>query len=107
MLWCWFGDRAASFHNPTGVDKPPLPVREQTAAKVNNAAVLQFPIDKSANQFLSTLPTPGQAQFLTVLKPCGLLLPHVHMRASELYTVLYGEPSITSCQSDWLCCPWH
>lgn len=57
---------------------------------IDNAAVLQLQVDKGANQFLSTLPTPGSAQFLTALKPCGILLPHVHQRATELYSVIFG-----------------
>lgn len=59
--------------------------------RINNAAVLQLQVDKLGNTFLSTLTGPGAAQFLTLLKPCGILLPHVHQRATELYTVLSGE----------------
>ncbi|KAK9808713.1 hypothetical protein WJX72_002380 [[Myrmecia] bisecta] len=61
------------------------------AAKVDNPAVLQLQVDKAGNPFLSTLPPPGMAQFLTALKPCGNLLPHNHPRATEFYSVLYGE----------------
>lgn len=59
-------------------------------AKVSNAAVLQLQVDKVGNKFLSTLPYPGSAQHLTVLKPCGIALPHVHQRATEFYSILSG-----------------
>ena len=29
-------------------------------------------------------------QFLTVLKPCTILLPHTHQRANEFYSVIFG-----------------
>ena len=57
---------------------------------VDNAAVLQLQVTKGQNQFLSTLAEPGLAQFLTFLKPCSILLPHVHQRANEFYSVFYG-----------------
>ena len=56
----------------------------------DNAAVLQQRVTKGTNPFLSTLAEPGEAQFLTVLKPCGILLPHVHQRANEFYSVIFG-----------------
>lgn len=56
----------------------------------DNAAALQFRVTKGTNPFLSTLAAPGEAQFLTVLKPCSILLPHVHQRANEFYSVLFG-----------------
>jgi mannose-6-phosphate isomerase-like protein (cupin superfamily) len=59
-------------------------------SKVENAAALQLQVDKLSKSFLSTLPYPGAAQFLTAIKPCGILTPHVHQRATELYSVLYG-----------------
>jgi mannose-6-phosphate isomerase-like protein (cupin superfamily) len=56
----------------------------------NNAAVLQQRVTKATNVFLSTLAEPGESQFLTVLKPCSILLPHTHQRANEFYTVIFG-----------------
>jgi hypothetical protein len=56
----------------------------------NNEAVLQIQVTKQENPFLSTLAKDGQAQFLTLLKPCGILLPHVHQRSNEFYSVLLG-----------------
>ena len=56
----------------------------------DNAAVLQQRVTKGTNPFLATLAEPGEAQFLTVLKPCSILLPHTHQRANEIYTVLFG-----------------
>ena len=58
----------------------------------DNAAVLQQRVTKGTNPFLSTLAEPGEAQFLTVLKPCGILLPHTHQRANEFYSVIFGTP---------------
>jgi len=58
--------------------------------RIDNGAALQLQIDKAAQPFLSTLPYPGSAQFVTALKPCGILTPHVHQRATEIYTVIYG-----------------
>jgi hypothetical protein len=60
--------------------------------KVDNSAVLQLQVTKGENQFLSTLAEPGLAQFLTFLKPCAILLPHVHQRANEFYSVISGAP---------------
>jgi len=57
---------------------------------IDNAAVLQLQMTKGQNQFLSTLAKDGEAQFLTALKPCGILLPHVHQRANEFYSVIFG-----------------
>ena len=57
---------------------------------MDDAAGLTFQVTKAQTGFLSTLTAPGAAQFLTVLKPCGIILPHVHQRASELYSVLFG-----------------
>lgn len=59
---------------------------------IDNAAVLQLQVTKGQNQFLSTLAKDGEAQFLTALKPCGILLPHVHQRANEFYSVIFGAP---------------
>ncbi len=56
----------------------------------DNAAALQFRVDRQANTFLSTLEAPGQSAFITAIKPCGILLPHVHPRANEFVTVLSG-----------------
>ena len=58
--------------------------------KIDNEAVLQLQVTKGQNQFLSTLAEPGLAQFLTFLKPCSILLPHVHQRANEFYSVFFG-----------------
>jgi mannose-6-phosphate isomerase-like protein (cupin superfamily) len=58
--------------------------------RIDNGAALQLQIDKGTQPFLSTLPYPGSAQFLCALKPCGILTPHVHQRATEIYSVLYG-----------------
>ena len=57
---------------------------------IDNAAVLQLQVTKGQNQFLSTLPKDGMGQFLTVLKPCGILLPHIHQRSTEFYSVIFG-----------------
>jgi oxalate decarboxylase/phosphoglucose isomerase-like protein (cupin superfamily) len=59
--------------------------------RVDNAAALQLQLDKGAQPFLSTLPAPGSAQFLTALKPCGILAPHIHPRGTEIYSVIYGN----------------
>lgn len=59
----------------------------------DNAAVLQQRVTKGSNPFLSTLAEPGEAQFLTALKPCSILLPHTHQRANEFYSVIFGAPS--------------
>jgi hypothetical protein len=58
---------------------------------IDNAAALQLPITKAQVPFLSTLAAPGLAQFLTVLKPCSILLPHNHQRANEFYSVIFGS----------------
>ena len=63
----------------------------------DNAAVLQQRVTKGTNPFLSTLAEPGEAQFLTVLKPCGILLPHTHQRANEFYSVIFGAPPSPLC----------
>ena len=49
-------------------------------AAVNNAAGTVYPMDVSANPVLATLPGDGIALNLGQLKPCGVLLPHVHPR---------------------------
>ena len=64
------------------------------SAVTDNAAVLQQRVTKATNPFLSTLAEPGEAQFLTVLKPCGILLPHTHQRANEFYSVIFGAPAL-------------
>ena len=53
-------------------------------------ANLQFQADKGTIKQLATLTAPGSSAFLTLIKPCGILLPHVHQRASELYVILSG-----------------
>ena len=63
---------------------------QDVSAVTDNAAVLQQRVTKATNPFLATLAEPGEAQFLTVLKPCGILLPHVHQRANEFYSVIFG-----------------
>lgn len=62
----------------------------QDGMTVNNEAVLQRQVTKAQQPFLSTLSDNGQAQFLTVLKPCGIILPHVH-HSSEFYSIMFGE----------------
>ena len=63
----------------------------QTGAKrVENAAVLQLVGDKGAFPVLSTLPSQGLTVVITALKPCGMILPHMHMRASEQNLVISG-----------------
>ena len=64
-------------------------------AVTDNAAVLQRRVTKGQNQFLSTLAKDGEAQFVTALKPCGILLPHVHQRANEFYSVVFGAHCVT------------
>lgn len=63
---------------------------QEVNAVTDNAAVLQQRVTKGTNVFLARLAKPGEAQFLTVLKPCGILLPHTHQRANEFYSVLFG-----------------
>ena len=63
---------------------------QDVTAVTDNAAVLQQRVTKGTNVFLSTLAEPGEAQFLTVLKPCSILLPHTHQRANEFYSVIFG-----------------
>lgn len=77
-------------HSRTPTHVSPL---QDVSARVDNEAVLQLQVTKASNQFLSTLAAPGEAQFLTVLKPCSILLPHVHQRANEFYSVIFGTPS--------------
>ena len=67
---------------------------QDVSAVSDNAAVLQQRVTKGTNPFLSTLAEPGEAQFLTVLKPCGILLPHTHQRANEFYSVIFGAESL-------------
>ena len=62
----------------------------QATSEIDNAAVVQLQGDKAGFPLLSTLPNTGSSVFLTALKPCGILLPHVHQRATEIYTVLSG-----------------
>jgi hypothetical protein len=69
----------------------------------DNKAALQLRVDKGTNTFLSTLAQPGEAQFLTVLKPCSILLPHVHQNAHEFYSVIFG-PHIFSALCSHTCC---
>jgi hypothetical protein len=63
---------------------------QEVNAVTDNAAVLQQRVTKGSNPFLATLAEPGEAQFLTVLKPCSILLPHNHQRSNEFYSVIYG-----------------
>ena len=72
-----------------------LRVQDVTAV-TDNAAVLQQRVTKGTNPFLSTLAEPGEAQFLTVLKPCSILLPHTHQRANEFYSVIFGTRLLDS-----------
>ena len=69
---------------------------QEVNAVTDNAAVLQQRVTKATNPFLAPLAKPGEAQFLTVLKPCSILLPHTHQRANEFYTVLFGTSVGTS-----------
>jgi oxalate decarboxylase/phosphoglucose isomerase-like protein (cupin superfamily) len=66
------------------------PMVQEVNAVTDNAAVLQQRVTKGTNQFLATLAEPGESQFLTVLKPCSILLPHTHQRANEFYSVIFG-----------------
>ena len=70
---------------------------------IDNAAVLQLQVTKGQNQFLSTLAEPGLAQFLTFLKPCSILLPHVHQRANEFYSVFFGALPLGSVHDAAFC----
>ena len=56
----------------------------------DNEAALQFWVTKNEQPFLATQPDPGQAGFLTFMKPCSILLPHTHPRATEFYHILFG-----------------
>lgn len=67
-----------------------LTLLQDVSALTDNEAALQLRVTKATNPFLSTLAAPGEAQFLTVLKPCSILLPHVHQRANEFYSVIFG-----------------
>jgi hypothetical protein len=60
-------------------------------------------IDQGEQPFLSTLPAPGEAQFLTVLKPCSILLRHVRHRATEFYSILFGARSLLAVPA-CVCC---
>jgi hypothetical protein len=60
------------------------------ALELQNAAFLQLQVTKGQRQFLSTLPKGGVSQFLTVLKPCSLILRHLHPRGTELFSILSG-----------------
>lgn len=57
---------------------------------VDNAAGRQLQADKTPFPILSTLPNGGSSFFITALKPCGIILPHVHMRATEQYVMISG-----------------
>jgi hypothetical protein len=65
----------------------------------DNAAVLQQRVTKASNPFLATLAAPGESQFLTVLKPCSILLPHTHQRANEFYSVIFGASATCCCSA--------
>jgi len=58
--------------------------------RVDNIAGLQLQGDKSAFPVLATLPNQGSSFFITTLKPCGIILPHVHPRATEQYVIISG-----------------
>ena len=62
----------------------------QEGAMNETAANLQFQADKGSIPQLATLTAPGSSAFLTLIKPCSILLPHVHPRATELFVVLSG-----------------
>ena len=79
----------------------PLVMSAQATSKIDNAAVVQLQGDKAGFPLLSTLPNTGSSVFLTALKPCGILLPHVHQRATEVYTVLSGMLTVESCIGRW------
>lgn len=64
----------------------------QAVKGVDNEAALQLQVQKANNPFLSTLANQGVTQFLTFQKPCSILLPHVHQRANEFYSVVFGAP---------------
>ena len=68
---------------------PPAAVAVQGSVTDNEAA-LQFRVTKDEQPFLATQPDPGQAGFLTFMKPCSILLPHTHPRATEFYQILFG-----------------
>lgn len=82
-----------------GTSKDPC-CSAQATSKVDNAAVVQLQGDKAGFPLLSTLPNSGSAIFLTALKPCGILLPHIHQRATEIYTILAGVLIVVSCVGD-------
>lgn len=67
---------------------------QEVTAVTDNSAVLQQRVGKSSNPFLATLPGAGISQYLTAVKPCGIVMPHIHLRGNELYTVLYGADTI-------------
>ena len=66
--------------------------RIQDGNAVESEAQLQLQVDKAQQPLLATLTSPGSSAFLTTIKPCGILLPHVHPRATELYVVMSGVP---------------
>jgi hypothetical protein len=67
-----------------------VPDVQAVAGTTESDAVLQLTVTKKTNPFLSTLAGAGEAQFLTALKPCSILLPHIHPRANEFYSVIFG-----------------
>lgn len=86
----------------------PLVMSAQATSKIDNAAVVQLQGDKAGFPLLSTLPNTGSSVFLTALKPCGILLPHVHQRATEIYTVLSGMLTVESRIGRWSpACSWY
>ena len=62
----------------------------QEGMEAESPAGLQFQADKFSIPQLATLTAPGSSAFLTLIKPCSILLPHVHPRATELFVVLSG-----------------
>jgi len=91
------------FHPPSPL--PPLNVT-LLALHFATACVFQMPGRQPAIKFLGSAwqnpkpwvmsnysgPVTGAA-FITALKPCGLLLRHVHRRATETYIIIAGRRS--------------
>ena len=92
-----------------GTLRQPIAMSAQATSKIDNAAVVQLQGDKAGFPFLSTLPNTGSSVFLTALKPCGILLPHIHQRATEIYTVLSGMSTVDCRVSRLVPCSffWH
>jgi oxalate decarboxylase/phosphoglucose isomerase-like protein (cupin superfamily) len=56
----------------------------------NTSAATSFDRRIDTDVFLATLPNRGMSQTFAELKACGVLLPHVHPRATEIYFVING-----------------